>query len=130
MPSESNIVTLFRGYANSNTYVWSPFVTKIEFRFRYSKLPYRVEPGSPRDGPKGKVPYVDVSALTATTSTSKQDLLADSTLIINTLVAKGILDDLNKGLTPIQKTTDLALKALFEEKLYFFNVCIVVRVSF
>lgn len=121
--SEDCITTLFRGYTSLNAYVWSPFVTKIEFRFRYSNLPYRIEAGSPRNAPNGKVPYVDVSPLAAESSGSTQDLLADSRLIIQKLVERGILDDLNKDLTPIQKMTDLALRALFEERLYFFNVC-------
>lgn len=120
--SEGRITTLFRGYANSNTYVWSPFVTKLEFRFRYSNLPYRVEAGSTRQGPKGKVPYVDVSALADQPSESNQDLLADSRLIIQNLINRGILDDLNKDLTPVQRMMDLALRALLEERLYFLNV--------
>lgn len=124
MTASKNKITLFRGFRNSNSYVWSPFVTKLEFRFRYSNLPYRIEEGSPREGPNRKIPYVDVGALSCkdTTSEARRDLIADSTVIITSLIKSGHLDDLNANLTPAQKATDLALKALFEDKLYFMAV--------
>ncbi len=49
-------------------------------------------------------------------------VLADSTLIVENLVEDGILDDLNATLSPTEKAYDLALRALLEEKLYFYQV--------
>ena len=52
--------------------------------------------------------------------------LADSGIIIEKLKENGFLDDLNAGLSPQQKAHDMALKALLEDKLYFYQVCTVV----
>ncbi len=51
-------MTLFRGWADEGRYVVSPFVTKLEFRLRLSKVEYQTDAGSVRHAPKGKIPYV------------------------------------------------------------------------
>jgi hypothetical protein len=48
--------------------------------------------------------------------------LGDSTLIISKLEDDGLLDDLNSKLSPVEKANDLALRALLEDKLYFYQV--------
>lgn len=119
----SQQLTLFRGWPDRTTYVWSPFVTKVEFRFRHAGLRYTAEAGSPRSAPKGKIPYVDLSALN--TSAEKQDgsshMLGDSTLIIDKLVQGGQLPDLHESLNERDLALDTALQALLEDKLYFYN---------
>jgi hypothetical protein len=109
-------ITIFRGWDTPTKYVWSPFVTKTEFRLRTASLPYTSAAGSPRTAPKGKIPYIELS-----TPTQPTECIADSTLISKSLGERGIARDLNANLTALQRGQDLAIRALFEEKLYFFT---------
>ncbi|TVY13386.1 Failed axon connections-like protein [Lachnellula arida] len=112
-------ITVFRGSKNPGAYVWSPFVTKLETRLRFASLPYRTDAGSPKSAPKGKIPYTTISEPhTSAAATS----LADSGLIIEKLKENGFLHDLNAGLSCEQKAHDMALTALLEDKLYFYQV--------
>jgi hypothetical protein len=113
MPS----ITLYRGWIDKGAFVWSPFVTKVEVRLRFAGLSYINEAGSPRKAPKGKIPCVDV-----TLSESSRRVIADSTQIIGTFVSNEILPDLNDKLSPSENAHDLALRALIEDKLYFYQV--------
>jgi hypothetical protein len=47
--------------------------------------------------------------------------MADSALIIERLVSGGLLPDLNALLGTAEKVYDVALRALLEEKLYFYQ---------
>jgi Glutathione S-transferase N-terminal domain len=105
---------LYRGWKEPGQYVWSPFVAKIELRLRYGGVAYKTEAGSARTAPKGKVPYLEFSA---------DDKLGDSTLIIKRLVQDGIVEDFNGSLSSRDRALDLALRALLEDKLYFYHVC-------
>lgn len=49
-------------------------------------------------------------------------VLADSTLIIKRLIEWGVLPDLNARLAPTERAQDLGLRALLEEKFYFYSV--------
>ena len=109
-------LVLFRGWEDHGCYVWSPFVTKLEFRLRLSNVPYIVKAGSPLTAPTGKIPYVNLGTDEAPA------LLGDSTLIINRLVELGKLEDLNEAVPGSEKVQDLALRALLEDKLYFYHV--------
>ncbi len=109
-------ITLYRGFAARGCYVWSPFVNKLEARLRIAAVPYRVGSGSPRDAPRGKVPYVQLEG--------SPELLGDSALITRKFIDDGYMSDLNAGLTPVQKAQDLAVRALLEDKLYFYQVSI------
>ena len=102
-------------------YIWSPFVTKLETRLRFAGLAYRTEAGSLSKAPKGKIPYVSISSKTDSGSQAPV-LLADSTLIIERLVEDGASDDLNAKLSPTEKALDLAIRALLEDKLAFYQV--------
>lgn len=110
---------LYRGFKGSSTYVWSPFVTKLEARLRFGGLSYRNEAGSPFSGPRGKIPYV---AISRPGSADPPPLMGDSTLIIRNLVDDGTLEDLNAKLGPVERAHDLALRALLEDKLYWYQV--------
>ena len=121
---KAQILTLFRGFPDRGVYVWSPFVTKVEFRFRHAGLKYAVDCGAPTKGPKGKIPYVDLGG--TSTNTQEKDgtprVLGDSTLIIKKLVEQGRLPDLGKGLDEKDMALDYALKSVLEDKLYFYIV--------
>ncbi|KAM0429693.1 hypothetical protein ACHAPT_006299 [Fusarium lateritium] len=105
-------ITVFRGFGDSGTFTWSPFVIKLETRLRFAGIPYKVGGGSPKSGPRGKIPYVELDT---------QERLSDSTLIIKRFVEDGILADLNAKLSPTQKAADLAIRALVEDKVSFYG---------
>ncbi|KAL2845736.1 hypothetical protein BJY01DRAFT_178604 [Aspergillus pseudoustus] len=109
------ILTLSRGWLEPNRYVWSPFVTKLEARLRFARVPYKAVSGSVRTAPKGKIPYIEITDKNSSSS------LGDSTLIIKYLVERNILPDLNGPLSPSERAHDLALRALLEDKAYFYN---------
>lgn len=116
-------ITLYRGWKAPGAYVWSPFVTKLEARLRFAGLSYRSEAGSLREAPKGKIPYVSmIEGDGAGEKSAAPTVLGDSTLITRKLVADGILNDLNANLSPTEKAHDLAIRALLEDKLYFYSV--------
>ncbi len=87
----------------------SPSCMKLECFLRMAKLDYRVvEFTNPRQGPKGKEPYIEDGEVR----------LGDSTLIIDYLQAKyGI--DLDAGLSSEQCAISVAFQTLIEEHLYW-----------
>ncbi|KAL1800513.1 hypothetical protein ACET3X_000855 [Alternaria dauci] len=97
-------------------YTWSPFVTKLEFRLRLSNLPYQHGAGGPISAPKGKIPYLELSRPGA-----PSEILADTTLITKELVSRGLLSDMNAALAARHVAYDLGVRALLEEKLFFYN---------
>ncbi len=118
MASDSLSLTLFRGFPISASYVWSPFVTKLEARFRFAGLAYKLDEGAPPKGPRGKVPYIAISK----TSDAAPEVISDTTLISKRFVADGLAEDLNGKLTAAEKAQDLAVRALLEDKLFFYQV--------
>lgn len=135
--SDQPQITLYRGEANFGKHAWSSFVIKLETRFRIGNLAYKADIGSMVEAPKGKVPYVkvqqrqsqrenDKSAVSAKTTNdkSKSNLLPDSTITTSQFIREGLLEDLNQHLSPVQRTQDLACRALLEDKLYFLKVCL------
>ncbi|OGM46726.1 glutathione S-transferase [Aspergillus bombycis] len=122
--SDSTPLTLYRGLPGTGTYSWSPFVIKLEVRLRFAGIPYRVEAGSIRNAPRGKVPYISIPAETLYEDGSKPAspvVMGDSTMITKTFIEKGLTKDLNANLSGSQKLQDMGLKALLEDKLYWYN---------
>ncbi|UNI17755.1 hypothetical protein JDV02_004075 [Purpureocillium takamizusanense] len=115
--TDEQIITVFRGSPPTNAYVWSPFVTKLEARLRFDGVPYKLGGGSPPSAPKGKIPYIEVHH-----GDAAKDSLGDSGLIIRALVDNGVLRDVNEALTPVQKTRDLAMRSMMEDRVYFYGV--------
>ncbi len=111
-------ITLYRGWRDPGKHVWSPFVVKMEVRLRIAGVPYTTEAGSARTAPKGKIPYLELRSGEAETP----EAMADSTLMIANLCERGIVPDLNARLSILEKSHDLALRALLEDKLYFYHV--------
>ncbi|GES58585.1 glutathione S-transferase [Aspergillus terreus] len=118
MVSDAPKVVLYRGWPDAGKYVWSPFVVKLEARLRFAGISYTTRAGSLKTAPKGKIPYVEISEDDASASTS----MGDSTLIIKYLIEQNILPDLNGRISPTARAHDLALRALMEEKLYFYHM--------
>lgn len=112
--SASTPLTLFRGASPHNSYVWSPFVTKLEARLRFASVPYTLGAGSPRSAPRGKIPYIEMDG--------RQ--MGDTTLIIRDLTQRGVIaqqNTSNVSLTRLQRAQDLAIRALLEDKVYFYG---------
>lgn len=111
-------LTLYRGFPERGCYVWSPFVTKLELSLRLCNYGYKVETGSAKTGPKGKIPYIELrgddGSITA---------MGDSTLIVKHLRESGYLDN---PYASTQETTaraqDVAIRAMLEDRLYFYHV--------
>ncbi|KAH8201409.1 hypothetical protein TruAng_004409 [Truncatella angustata] len=116
-------ITIFRGWKEFGKHVWSPYVVKLEARLRFADVRYSVDVGSPKTAPKGKIPYVECSNLPGTAEDAQGDTLqlSDSTLIIKTLTEVGVIPDINAELSPVDRANDLALRALLEDKLYFYH---------
>ncbi|OAL26441.1 hypothetical protein AYO20_10109 [Fonsecaea nubica] len=121
MSAGNSKLILSRGWPEKGVYSWSPFVTKVEFRFRHAGLAYDVEAGSAKVAPKGKIPYVDLGPL-QNDGHNGPSLLGDSTLIIQRLLSMGCIPDLNGSLSEQLKLDDLGLRALLEDKLYFYHM--------
>ena len=113
-------LVLYRGFPISASYVWSPFVTKLEARLRFGGLAYKIEQGAPPKGPRGKIPYLDISK----GSGAAPETVSDTALISEQLVSEGLAADLNGKLSAVEKAYDLALRALLEDKLCLYQVCV------
>lgn len=118
-PSQK-ILTLYRGPSAPNTHVWSPFGNKLEARLRFAALPYRTGGGTPFSGPRGKIPYITLTD-PSTPTPPPPTTIGDTALIITHLISTGDLPDLNAHLPSATKAHDLALRALLEEKLYWYQ---------
>jgi glutathione S-transferase len=87
----------------------SQFVVKLETYLRMAGIPYQTAVGDPRSAPKKKLPYIDDDG----------KVIADSSLILAHLQSKHG-DTLDDGrLSPEERATARAWKALFESDLYF-----------
>jgi hypothetical protein len=113
-------LTLFRGFPPNPRFVWSPFVTKLEARLRFDNVFYSLGGGSPRAGPRGKIPYLLVSE--SRDEDADSEMLSDTTLIINELISRGTLRDLNARLDPRDRALDAGVRSLLEDKLSFCQV--------
>ncbi|KAL8791159.1 MAG: hypothetical protein Q9195_005998 [Heterodermia aff. obscurata] len=115
-------LTVYRGFHAPSAHVWSPFVIKLEARLRFSNFAYTTAVGSLWKAPTGKVPYVE---LTDSEHEGATITLGDSGLIIKRLVESGALGELSttgeKEGEERERGMDLALRALVEEKLYFYH---------
>lgn len=116
---------VYRGWLDRGKHVWSPFVIKLEARLRFAGVPYRAEAGSVRTAPNGKIPYVECKGLQSGSTDPENPqpvFLGDSTLIIKQLVDWRVLPDLNGRVPDSVQAQDLAIRALLEDKLYFYHV--------
>ncbi|KAK1656496.1 glutathione S-transferase [Colletotrichum phormii] len=110
-------LVLYRGFPVSNTYVWSPFVTKLEARLRFAKLQFRIDQGSMSKLPRGKLPYIEITHPNQDQPTN----LSDTSLIIQRLIDDDVCPDLNESLSPVVRAQDAAIRALLEDKLAFYQ---------
>lgn len=127
--AEETHLTLYRGWPTPGKHVWSPFVIKLEARLRFAGVPYTAAAGSPMTAPRGKIPYVEsrgqpLGAPWAVREEGGEAVasLGDSGVITRALVDQGVVPDLNARLSAAERAYDLALRALLEDKLYFYHV--------
>jgi Glutathione S-transferase N-terminal domain len=95
-------------------YGFSPFATKLRFRLRHAGVHYKDQDGDWLQAPKKKIPYVKF--------TESKEMMGDSALIIERMAEKGTVPDLNRELSPVDAATDLCLRSLIEDRLYFLVV--------
>ncbi|KAI4207108.1 MAG: hypothetical protein LQ349_009886, partial [Xanthoria aureola] len=89
----------------------------LEARLRFAGLAYKVDQGAPPKGPRGKIPYIALSK----DGDSAPEMVSDTSMISEKLVDDGLAEDLNGKLTPVEKAQDAAVRALLEDKLYFYQ---------
>ncbi|KAH8666853.1 hypothetical protein BX600DRAFT_511745 [Xylariales sp. PMI_506] len=114
-------ITVFRGWKDAGKHVWSPFVVKLEARLRFAGVKYATDVGSPKTAPKGKIPYIEYRSAAAAAQGEVCTQLSDSSLIVKTLTEWDVLPDLNGKMSPAERAQDMALRALLEDKLYFYH---------
>jgi len=114
-------ITIYRGSLEPGQHVWSPYVIKLETRLRMAGISYKTAAGSPKTAPRGKIPYVDLQQNGETTQ------IGDSTLIVKHLMERGLVPDLNGKLSAEKRAEDMGLRALLEDKLYFYHVSSLAR---
>lgn len=86
----------------------SPFVMKSEVQLKMAGVPYKFERASPRDAPKGKIPFIRVGA----------HRLGDSTFI-RTHLEKAHRFDFDEGLCTVERSLAWAMERMLEDHLYF-----------
>ncbi|KAI4129381.1 MAG: hypothetical protein LQ341_006572, partial [Variospora aurantia] len=86
-------------------------------RLRFAGLAYTTDQGAPVKAPRGKIPYLHISK----EKNGGSEMLSDTQLISEKLVAGGLADDLNGNLTAAEKAHDLAFRALLEDKFSSIN---------
>ncbi|KAK8084241.1 hypothetical protein PG997_005512, partial [Apiospora hydei] len=87
---------------------------------------YRTAAGSPKTAPRGKIPYVEFSDSSCSSSGDDGEgagtgALGDSGLIIKALTERGLLADLNARLDGEGRARDLGVRSLMEDRLCFYH---------
>ncbi|KIJ06981.1 hypothetical protein PAXINDRAFT_121326 [Paxillus involutus ATCC 200175] len=90
----------------------SPFCQKLETFLRYTKVPYKFHAVPPKQGPRGKLPYVQVKRDDGTSET-----VSDSHMIIRYLIENNITLDPDAKLSELQKAESSAWQAYAEGEL-------------
>ncbi|KAK3329101.1 hypothetical protein B0H66DRAFT_540269 [Apodospora peruviana] len=114
---QSPFLTVYSFDRDEKKYSLTQFVTKLQFRLRYAGIPYVNGFGSRQQAPKAKMPYVRIME-----GDSAGELAGDSALICERLVAMGKMEDVNKDLLPEERATDLCLRAMVEDRMYYLTL--------
>ena len=102
------MITLYGSFPAFGLPQASPFVMKTEVQLKMAEIPYRLERGAPKDGPKSKIPYV----------AEAEHKIGDSTFIRDHIEkAYGI--DLDRGLTAEMRARSWAIERMLEDHLYW-----------
>ena len=102
------MITLYGSFPAFGLPQASPFVMKTEVQLRMAEIPYRLERGSPADGPKHKIPYI----------VEAHHRIGDSTFIREHIERQhGI--DLDRGLTAEMRARGWAIERMLEDHLYW-----------
>lgn len=102
------MITLYGSFPAFGLPQASPFVMKTEVQLKMADIAYRLERGSPADGPKRKIPYIVESDST----------LGDSTFIRDH-IEKAYGVDLDRGLTADMRARSWAIERMLEDHLYW-----------
>ncbi|KAL4072589.1 hypothetical protein V8B97DRAFT_2038532 [Scleroderma yunnanense] len=104
-------VVLFGSRPRQDIPSLSGFCQKLEVFLRYSGISYELRDARPSQGPKGKVPFAEI------THDGQTVMVADSHFIIQYLIEHNLMKDPDDlaGLTPDQKAESRAFQAFMEE---------------
>jgi len=103
------VITLFQPPPGLGAANPSPFCIKLEVLLKMSELPFEIKiEGNPRNGPTGKIPYIEDNGA----------LMGDSGLIQHYLETEYNID-FNAGLDARQRAEGLAFTRLADEHLYW-----------
>lgn len=106
--SEGAVITLYGFGAKFDLPEASPFVMKTELQLKMAGIPYRCECASPRQAPKGKLPFIRDGAR----------VIGDSTLIRRHLEETRRID-LDAGLGAEERAAGWAIERMLEDHLYW-----------
>ncbi|KDQ17484.1 hypothetical protein BOTBODRAFT_575366 [Botryobasidium botryosum FD-172 SS1] len=109
-------VTLYRFNKNNEKFDQSTWVSKLESYLVFSRTEHATALGDLGKAPRGKLPYAAITAGDAPT-----EMIADSEHVYDTLVSRGIAQELDIDLTAEQKALTVAMSTLVEQ-LYWLGV--------
>lgn len=102
------MITLFGSFPAFGLPQASPFVMKTEVQLKMAEVPYRLERGSPAEGPTQKIPYI----------VEAHYKIGDSTFIREHIERQhGV--DLDRGLTAEMRARGWAIERMLEDHLYW-----------
>jgi glutathione S-transferase len=102
------MITLFGSFPAFGLPQASPFVMKTEVQLKMAEVPYRLERGSPAEGPTRKIPYI----------VEAHHKIGDSTFIREHIERQhGV--DLDRGLTSEMRARGWAIERMLEDHLYW-----------
>lgn len=90
----------------------SPFVTKVLYYLKAQKFPFRSVVASPRDAPRGKLPFIEVN----------RQQFSDSQTILRHLESIHP-EPMDRWITVEHRAVARPLQSMLEEHLYFITLC-------
>ena len=112
----STEIKFFRFNASETGFDYSPWCNKLEALLTMTNTKFTLHGTMNNKAPRGKLPYIEVSAEGAV-----GEKIPDSELAYRELVKRGIAEDLDRDLTEEQRATTVAITALLE-KFYTYTI--------
>jgi len=109
-------VTLFRFAKSPEKFDASTWVNKLEAYLTFSHAEHTIALGDRFKAPRGKLPYINI-----TDGDSPDEIIADSEYAYDSLVKRGIAQELDANLTAEQRAVTVAVGTLVEQ-MYWLGV--------
>lgn len=111
MSTLTSELTLYRFNPSPAKYDISVWCNKLDALLRFSGLSYKIGATRPGKGPRGKLPFVGISGAAG----GSEEIVPDSENAYNELVKRGLVQDLDAGLSEHQKALTVAIAALVDQ---------------